>query len=370
MTNDERELRRDRRQVFIPAPDASPSAEAAKGAPTTPRSKPSDRPASAAPAPPKRAGSGRRRWPRIAIGVVVVLLIVVVSGFLWASWKFDQIERVEVSSVLGGGSGTNYLFVGSDTRDGIDADDPNAGAFIGGGFTADGPERSDTILILRLDGDGASMLSIPRDLLVTIADTGERTRINAAYNGGPARLIKTIRDNLGIPIHRYVEVDFVSFGGLVDAVGGITIDFPNPARDPKTGLLVTTSGPVELDGTQALAFVRSRNYIETIDGVDRTDPTGDLGRVQRQQQFLAALMNEVGGTRNPFELVSITNTLVGGLRIDDAMSMWDALGLLRRMRGLDPAPETLPTTFARTSSGASVLELVTAEAEPVLARFR
>ena len=64
------------------------------------------------------------------------------------------------------------------------------------------------------------MLSIPRDLIVTVAETGDRGRINAAYNvdlgGGPARLIKTVQKSLGIPIHRYMEVDFVTFAGLVD----------------------------------------------------------------------------------------------------------------------------------------------------------
>jgi len=125
-----------------------------------------------------------------------------------------------------------------------------------------------------------------------------------------------------------------------------------------------------LDGSQALAFVRSRTYIETIDGVERTDPTADLGRVQRQQQFLRAVLDKVGATRNPFKLVSIANSLVDGLRIDDDMTLFDALGLLRRMSSLDPQPQTLPTTPFVTSGGAQVLDLVDDEAEPILEQFR
>jgi LCP family protein required for cell wall assembly len=301
----------------------------------------------------------------VVLGVTLSFVLLLLGGLLWANWKFGQIERVQVSSALGGGTGTNYLFVGSDSREGIDPDDPNAGA-----LAPVAGQRSDTLLVLRTSGDSGAMLSIPRDLFVTIADTGEQQRINAAYNGGPERLVNTVRDNLGIPIHRYVEVDFVSFAGLVDAVGGITIDFPFPARDPKSGLLVTGAGPQQLDGSQALAFVRSRNYIETIDGVDRTDPTADLGRVQRQQQFLRAVLDEVGAVRNPFKLMSIANSLVGGLRIDDDMTLFDALGLLRRMSSLDPEPQTLPTTPFRTSGGAAVLDLNRDEAEPLLQQFR
>lgn len=356
---------RDQRKVFVAAPDPStkPAARAASAKVQAP-----ERPAAAVPSAPKRAAkpvTGRKRWSRIVVGTLLSFALLLVGGLLWANWKFGQIERVEVSSALGDGSGTNYLFVGSDSREGIDPNDPNAGALV----PVDG-QRSDTLLILRTSGDSGAMLSIPRDLFVTIADINEEHRINAAYNGGPERLVKTIRDNLGIPITRYVEVDFVSFAGLVDAVGGITIDFPFPAYDPKSGLLVEAAGLQKLDGSQALAFVRSRNYIEVIDGVERTDPTADLGRVQRQQQFLRAVLDKVGATRNPFKLVGIANSLVGGLRIDDDMTLFDALGLLRKMSSLDPQPQTLPTTPFRTSGGAEVLDLIDDEAEPILQQFR
>jgi len=354
--------RRDDRRVFIPAPTGTAPAKPA--APAKPRPAPAKSAAARPPATPRGAPT-RKRWPIVLLGITLSLVLLMAGGLLWANWKFGQIERVQVSSVLGGGSGTNYLFVGSDSREGTDPNDPTAGALV----PVSG-QRSDTLLILRTSGDSGSMLSIPRDLFVTIADTGEQQRINAAYNGGPERLVKTIRNNLGIPIHRYVEVDFVSFAGLVDAVGGITIDFPHPARDPKSGLLVTSAGPQVLDGSQALAFVRSRTYIETVDGVERTDPTADLGRVQRQQQFLRAVLDKVGATRNPFKLVGIANSLVDGLRIDDEMTLFDALGLLRQMSSLDPQPQTLPTTPFVTSGGAQVLDLVDEEAEPILQQFR
>ncbi len=303
----------------------------------------------------------------LAIAVLVPVVFAALA-LVWANWKFNQIERVEVSDLLdAGGPGTNYLIVGSDSREGVDPNAPNAGAIVGEG--APGGQRADTMLILRTQGDAATMLSIPRDLFVTIAETGDEARINAAYNGGPRRLIPTIRDNLGIPIHRYVEVDFVTFAGLVDAVGGVTIEFPHPAFDENSGLNVTAAGPIELDGTQALAYVRSRHYTEVIDGDTRTDPTGDHGRVQRQQQFLRAVLGKAGASRNPITLMRVGTSVVGGLRVDDGMGFWDALRFAWRMGKLDPVSTVLPTEGFRTDSGAAVLRLGDG-ADAVLAQFR
>lgn len=301
-----------------------------------------------------------------ALAVLVALLL----GFLlFMLWQFNRIERVPVADALStGGTGTNYLIVGSDSREGFDPNDPNAGAVLGEGADGSG-QRSDTMLILRTSSDGDLMTSVPRDLWVTRAD-GTEGRINAAYRDGPASLIASIEQGVGIPVHHYVEVDFVTFAGLVDAVGGVVIDFPYPARDTRSGLFVQESGPVTLDGTQALAYVRSRHYEEFIDGDWVGDPTGDLGRVQRQQVFLRSVMGEVGSTRNPIELMGISSSLADGLRIDDDMSAWDAFTFARNMRGLTPESVEIPTYGYRTSEGAAVLGLVEPDADAVIARFQ
>ncbi len=302
------------------------------------------------------------------LGVALVLLLLVGGTILWGYSKFESIETVDLSAVLASGDGTNYLIVGSDTRDGIDPDSPNAGAIIGGD-TIGSPERSDTVLILRIDGAGARMLSVPRDLYVTISETGQQSRINTAFNGGPSRLIATLRDQLDLPIHHYLEVDFVSFSGMVDALGGITIDFPHPAFDTHSGLSVPEAGPQTLDGTQALAYVRSRFYTEVINGEDVQEGTGDIGRVVRQQAFLTAVMDAIGRERNPIALARISDELARGMRIDSDLGFLEALNLLRRMRGLDPAPNAMPTTNFTTGAGAAVLRLEQPGANEVLAQF-
>jgi LCP family protein required for cell wall assembly len=213
------------------------------------------------------------------------------------------------------------------------------------------------------------MMSIPRDLWVTRADTGEQGRINGAYNAGPANLVQTVKDNLEVPVNHYMEVGFGSFAGVVDALGGVTVTVPHPAFDVKSGLKIEQAGEVTLDGRQALAYVRSRTYTEVIDGKPVTDPTADLGREERQQQFLRTALADVGRTRNPFTLVGVGGAMSEGLVIDDSLGAPDLFSLARKLGGSDPETVVLPTEGARRG-GASVLVLVEPQAQEVLAGFR
>lgn len=358
-------------RVVIPAPGASPRAPARPAATSEP---------AAGPAPEARGRTATpdtgRRWPpsrrtvvRTLVGIALVVALLTAGGLLYGYQQFRSIERVELADVLASADGTNYLIVGSDSRSGISPDDPNASAILGPGAEGGEAERSDTIMILRVDGEGSRMLSVPRDLLVTISETGQTSRINAAFNGGPRRLVATLRDQLQLPIHHYLEIDFVAFRDLVDALGGITIDFPHPASDNMSGLNVTETGPVRLDGTQALAYVRSRHYTETIDGRQVTEPTGDIGRTVRQQQFLSAVVSEMTAERNPLRLARMSSSMADGMRIDDTMSYLDAVRLGLRMRGMELEPTALPTSNRTLGSGAQVLDLVQPGADEVLARF-
>jgi LCP family protein required for cell wall assembly len=351
-----------------PAPRTTPPATRAPKAPTGPPTPPPSPRRRAAPAPgPRDPRRTRRRIWRVILAILVALLLLVTGLFFFGWWQFSRIERVDVGNALspGGGKGTNYLIVGSDSRQGISADSPNAGAFLG--ETVSG-ERTDTIMVLRIEGSKSYLLSIPRDLWVTNPATGEAGRINATYQSGPTALIRAVQ-NLGIPVHHYLEINFVSFADLVDAVGGITVDFPNPARDTHSGLDVPQAGKVHLDGTEALAYVRSRFYEELIDGRWVTDPTADLGRVQRQRTFLQALMGKVTGTKNPLTLANVASAMGGGMRIDDEMTYFDALGLAWHLRGgFNPESVTLPVT-PTTRGGAAVLDLKQAEAAPLTQQF-
>lgn len=298
------------------------------------------------------------RW----LALLLLVLALLLGGVLWwAHSTYNRIERVELGDVLDPvtGDATNYLLVGSDARDVLDPEGDS-------GVTG---RRSDTLIVLRTTPEGSSMMSIPRDLWVEIADTGQMGRINGAYNRGPANLVQTVKDNLGIPINHYMEVGFGSFAGLVDAIGGITIDFPHPASDPASGLYVEQAGPVLLDGNQALAYARSRNYTEIIDGRPVTDPTADLGRQERQQVFLRTALAEVGSTRNPATLVGVADAMSSELIIDSGLGFGEALSLVRTLGGSEPVTVILPTEGARRGD-AAVLVLVEPDAQAVLDGFR
>jgi LCP family protein required for cell wall assembly len=302
-----------------------------------------------------------------AVLLPLALVLVALGGLLYARSVFNRIEKIPLADVLStGGEGTNYLIVGSDSRDVEDLVDAGLDP---AGFEDGGGQRSDTMLLLRFVDGEALMLSIPRDLYVPIAGTDGSGKINAAYNGGPERLILTVQQSLGVPIHHYMEVDFVSFAKLVDSLGGITIDFPHPAFDLNSGLDVRQAGPNHLDGPQALAFVRARHYVEIIDGQEQPDPSADLGRVQRQQQFLKAVFGELGTSKNPLTLARAASATTGGLRIDDTLGLFEAMRFAWRLRSLDPTPVELPTEFGRNASG-SVLFLVEPGATEALDQFR
>jgi len=314
-------------------------------------------------------GRRRRRWPIVLATILIVLCGALLLSLFRARQVFNSIERTEMAEVLSPGSelGTNILLVGTDSRDGIDANTDNAAGIIGGDVAIVG-ERTDTIMVLRLQDDGtAKFLSLPRDLWLPI-DGGAPQRINTAVRGGPSALVNTVQRELAIPIAHYVQVDLVGFIALVDAVDGVQITIPHPAFDTRSGLNLPTAGPVVLDSTQALAYVRSRAYTERIDGQNVVDGTGDLGRVQRQQTFMRALLAKLTQQRNPVVLDSMSTALADAIVIDDATSMSDALGILNTVRSVTPESVTLPTRNATTSSGAAVLEL-TEDAAAVLAEF-
>lgn len=292
----------------------------------------------------------------------MLFLALLIGAALWWSWStFQRIERVDLESVLDPitGDATNYLLVGSDSRDEFDPE----------GDTGVTGRRADTLILLRTTPDGSQMMSIPRDLWVRIADTGEMGRINGSYNRGPANLVRTVKDNLGVPVNHYMEVGFGSFAGMVDALGGVTIDFPHPVFDPGSGLSVAESGPVTLDGTQALAYARSRTYTEVIEGREVVDPTGDLGRQERQQLFLRTVLGEVGGSRNPVSLARVGHAVSSELIIDSGLGFFETLGLVRTLGGSEPETLLLPVEGVRRGT-AAVLVTVEPDAQAVLDRFR
>jgi LCP family protein required for cell wall assembly len=275
------------------------------------------------------------------------------------------------------GQPENYLLIGSDTREGETEELQDE-------LDSPGGQRSDTIMVLHVDPQEQTgvLVSFPRDLLVDIPGIGE-AKINAAYNEGPQTLIDTLQDNFPITINHYLSVDFSSFAGIVDAMGGITIDFPYVARNETTLFFAGTLGPAcyGLDGGQALNYVRQRStgdpagYEQYVDGQWEQDPNPDLSRIARQQDFLRTMAAKAFQKANsdPLAANSIANEVLSELVADETFDRGVVNRLIDAFQSVDPSdPEslqtlTIPTTGETLSSGEQVLLINEGEAAPIFA---
>lgn len=317
----------------------------------------------------------RQRLVLLLTSGLTLSLLVTAGGIGYAYSKYSRLARVELGSALTQQTSDvgpqNFLLVGVDSAANLAANDPaRVGRENVGGL------RSDTIMILRVEpGSGrASLLSLPRDLWVPLA-SGGKNRINAAIEiGGPKDLIDTIERYLGIPINHYVQVDFAGFRDLVAVIDGVRVWFDRPARDRRSGLVVEQPGCVTLTADQALAYVRSRHYETFSNGHWRTDPTGDLGRISRQQDFIRrALRRSVDkGIRNPVTLDHLVNAALASVTVDNVLKGADIVALGRRFRDFNPADLDLYSlpVVDDTIGGAAVLRLVDARAQSILDVFR
>lgn len=332
-------------------------------------------------APEEQAPRRRRTWGQRFVltlfGLVTVTCLTAAALIGWARYRFEQIPRYGDIRLASAATGEpeNFLLVGSDSREEMDEDAPESGSFFGGDVP-DG-QRSDTVLVARVEPDQerVKLLSIPRDLWLPIAGTGAEDRINTAYSAGRQTLIDTIQESLGIPINHYIEVDFTGFQRLVQSIGGVPMWFDTAMRDRNTGLVVNGQGCVTLDGEQALALARSRHLEYVEDGYWSSDPTGDLGRIARQQALILeavkqAVSLDLTSASRFNEMMDIGVDSVG---IDDALSFDDLAGLALRFRSIDDDTilnRTLPVEDHRTAGGADVLHIVEPDADQVLAEFR
>jgi LCP family protein required for cell wall assembly len=232
----------------------------------------------------------------------------------------------------------NFLITGADNNACVDPDSPYASAF---GERAEMGERSDTIMLMRVDPstNRAAVLSFPRDLWVQIAGRQNKNRINAAYvKDEPQRLIDTIYQNFGVGVDHFIQVDFCAFKNIVDAVGGVAVPFEYPARDTNSGLDVPTTGCFTFTGDHALAYVRSRYYQYYKDGKWVKDGLSDLGRVSRQQDFIRRALSAAldKGITNPSVARGLIETAQNNVVTDDELSVSRMLEFAGVLRNLDP----------------------------------
>jgi len=313
--------------------------------------------------------------------VALVLVFVLTAGGIGGAYWFaaKKVSDIPVADIRSGvldkvdpAKPANFLIIGSDTRAFVDTPQ-QAQDF--GTPTAQAGQRSDTIMVAHVDPDATKSLlvSFPRDLWVHIPGVG-MSKINAAYNYGPERIIETIQQDFGIPINHYLEVDFAGFEGVVNAIGSVPIYFPTPARDKETGLDAPAAGCYSLNGKQALAYVRSRYYqYYTPQNGWQYDPRSDIGRIQRQQYFIRSLAQTAisKGARDPRKATKLLDRMVPNLKRDPGLGLSDLLSLVKTFRTFDPNQVQMVTIpFTSDWPQSSKLFLDQAAAAPILARMR
>jgi LCP family protein required for cell wall assembly len=289
--------------------------------------------------------------------VLAYLGFYVVLGFHAAS----SLDKMPASSnvALADTAGTNWLLVGSDSREGLtkaERKELRTGK-------DEGSQRTDTLMVIHIDDSGKSTLvSLPRDSYVTIpahigldgiAIEDRRNKINTAYGqGGAPLLVETVERNTGLHIDHYMEVGFKGIRDITDAVGGVNMCVPANVTDENSGLNLL-AGCQELDGRNALAYVRMRY----------ADPKGDLGRIERQQQFLSSVMKKVATPAvllNPISMWKLVDAGTESVNVGETDTVMDIGNLAKAMRALSNGNGTLTTVpvseaDANTAAGSSVI---------------
>jgi LCP family protein required for cell wall assembly len=322
--------------------------------------------------PPTKQGRSRKRilaW--IAGGVAVVLAITAITS--WATFEHlvGNITKINVFAGLhdrpspGVKGDLNILLVGSDSRAGLTKAQQNA-LHVG----HDPGQRSDTMILLHLPRGGgkAVLVSLPRDSYVTIPahrDASGRlvpaakNKLNAAYSiGGPQLTVATVEQNTHVRIDHYVEINFLGFVKMVNALGGVTVCTPtainDPVRyDPTTGGHVGSglrlpAGRSTVNGTVALEYVRAREF----------DPSADIGRIQRQQRFMSAMMQKAesaGTLLDPAKLYSFLSAFTSSLRTDPGFGPSQILRLAKKLHSMSPAHVQLLTVPLASSNATALI---------------
>ncbi|MFF6781680.1 LCP family protein [Streptomyces sp. NPDC012510] len=277
----------------------------------------------------------------------VVVLAAAGIGHAVVTRLDEEITRVDAFKDMKNrpepGHGMNVLLVGTDGRDRIGAKERRRYR-LGG----DPCHCTDTMMIVHIseDRERASIVSLPRD---SYAETPEHTdrvtgkthrahpiKLNAAYaEGGPQLTVRTVEHMTKVKIDHYVEVDFTSFMRTVDVLGGVKVCTARRLKDAYTGLDLS-AGTHELDGGEALQYVRSRH----------ADGSSDIGRMKRQQRFMASLMSQAtssGVLLNPIKFRDITQAVLGSVRADKEFGTGELIDLGRAMRNLSPASSEFTT---------------------------
>ncbi|MGH3494454.1 MAG: LCP family protein, partial [Sciscionella sp.] len=255
--------------------------------------------------------------------LVVLILLALVGLGIFADTQLNRVNALsDYSGRPAAGAGTNWLIVGSDSRQGLDAAQQaklHTGAVAGGG-------RTDSILLLHIPSNSTkpTLVSILRDSYVPIPGHGTN-KINAAFAfGGPSLLAKTVEQDTGLRVDHYMEIGLGGFASVVDDVGGVRMCLPKAVKDSRAGIDLP-GGCQNLNGANALGYVRSRHAFAS----------GDIARTEHQRQFLGALASKLASPStllNPLRFVPTAADLPASLTVNSGDHIWNVVDMAWNLR--------------------------------------
>jgi len=319
---------------------------------------------------------GRIRKRILGLIISLVVLMVLASGglYTYARYRYDQIPKIQHADVTANPSGAPFdvLVAGTDSRAGLSSTQQKAY----GNTTNAGGSRSDLTMIVRVypSTSKLSILSIPYDTFVPIAGTNGSNKISDALNYGASALVKTIGQDLHIPINAYVGVNFNGVVKLVQALGGINVHFPYPSKDKMSGLR-ENAGCQLLNGTQALALARSRFFHYYKNGKWQYDGSSGFGRIHRQHAVIRAMISKAKSSvlSNPLALNAFIGTATHDVTINSSLSLTQLVRLALDFRSFSSGnlnTMTLPTQIVNNyGSYGDVLFPVPALDNKVISQF-
>ncbi len=296
-----------------------------------------------------------------------VILTAAVGGYAWfLNGKLSDIDRIDASAItegerpeVGAAQSVNVLLMGVDNPDRL-ADKPTVAKLLADGDWDPGAYRSDTMMVVHIPADrsAAYVVSIPRDSYVPVYDPEGQEhgtdKINAAFSSyGPLGTWRTIENLTGLRMDHMAIIDFAGFTQLTDAVGGVEVYIPESVYDTKQDQQ-WEQGSTLLEGERALKYVRMRYGLAE----------GDFSRVDRQQNFLRAVMQKTladDTLGNPIKLSNTLDAIAGNLTVDSDWTNSDIRGLVVGLRGLDASKVkflTLPLERYDTVDGVGSVNII------------
>ena len=281
------------------------------------------------------------RTIKIFTGISIAVLAISAISALAFGTVTASINKIDVFSGIDKrpekkSTAMNYLLVGSDTREGLSKAELKA-LRVGSVATAAG-KRSDTMLLVHISKarDKAVMISIPRDTFALIPEHTSKSgklipavysKINSSFNwGGAPLLIQTVEEMTELKIDHYIEINFAGFARIVDSIGGVEVCTKKNINDPKSHLILE-AGVHTLNGIESLKYVRTREF----------DGLGDLGRMQRQQAFMSAVLRKAtsaGVLLNPVTMASFINSSLSAVTTDSELKNSELIALAKQMKSL------------------------------------